>query len=337
METTIFEKQTRLRKFPPGQLLYILYRRLAEQGPRATALWVKDKVVRRMRGYSPADISRVAPHLFVGGQQRVKGLAAMRELGISAVVNMREESDDASRGVALDAYLWLPTTDDAAPSAEALKQGIAFIAESIDAGRGVYIHCGAGVGRAPTMAAAYLVHKGATAEAAWETIRRARPFIRPTPPQVEAIEALAASAASAETAALELRTPGSQAREAQTLAPGKRAGAVDRAPSGETAEGDLTGLARREQLAYERISGDPALTGDLTDDEAQILLAWSRQEVHRLVAATAGKGDAEAWDTLDGQLRQLRLEMRAYAQQGAGDGTTLRALLAERIPRGEQD
>ena len=62
METTIFEKQTRLRGFPPAQLFYILYRRLAEQGLRTTALWVKDKVVRRMHGYSPADISRVAPH-----------------------------------------------------------------------------------------------------------------------------------------------------------------------------------------------------------------------------------------------------------------------------------
>lgn len=329
METTIFEKQTRLRKFPPAQLLYILYRRLAEQGLRATALWVKDKVVRRLRGYSPADISGVAPQLFVGGQQRPKGLVAMRELGISAVVNMREESDDAARGVALDHYLWLPTTDDAAPSAEALQRGIAFIAEAIDAGRGVYIHCGAGVGRAPTMAAAYLVHKGATAEAAWETIRRARPFIRPTPPQVKAIEALAASAALAESAAL-------AANAAQVPGAGKQAGALTHAPSVETAEGDLTGLARREQLAYERISGDPALTGDLTDDEAQTLLAWSRQEVHRLVAATAGKDEAEAWDTLDGQLRQLRLEMRAYAQQGAGAGTALSALLAERLLRGEQ-
>jgi len=36
-------------------------------------------------------------------------------------------------------------------------------------------------------------------------------------------------------------------------------------------------------------------------------------------------------------LRQLRLEMRAYAQQGAGEGTTLRALLADRLPRGEQN
>ena len=204
METTIFEKQTRLGVFPPAKLLYILYRRLAEQGLRATALWVKDKVVRRMRGYSPADVSRVAPGLFVGGQQRIKGLAAMREMGISAVVNMREESDDAACGVALDHYLWLPTTDDTAPSAEALQQGIDFIAEAINAGRGVYIHCGAGVGRAPTMAAAYLVHKGATAEAAWETIRRVRPFIRPTPPQIEVI---AESAALAESARLSERLP----------------------------------------------------------------------------------------------------------------------------------
>ena len=54
------------------------------------------------------------------------------------------------------------------------------------------------------MAAAYLVHKGATAEAAWETIRRVRPFIRPTPPQIEVI---AESAALAESARLSERLP----------------------------------------------------------------------------------------------------------------------------------
>ena len=60
--------------------------------------------------------------------------------------------------------------------------------------------------------------------------------------------------------------------------------------------------------------------------------------IHGREAADEDAEDmAEAWDTLDGQLRQLRLEMRAYAQQGAGEGTTLRALLADRLPRGEQN
>jgi protein-tyrosine phosphatase len=191
LETPTFERQTRLTSCPPAKLIYILYRRLSEQGIRTTWFWLKDKVVRRVRGHSPRDISEVSPGLFVGGQQRAKGLAAMRTMGITAVVNMREESDDAARGALLDDYLWLPTPDDAAPSSKDLERGIAFIEGQIAQGHGVYIHCGAGVGRAPTMAAAYLVRQGASAEAAWQTIRHGRPFIRPTPPQVAAIRALA--------------------------------------------------------------------------------------------------------------------------------------------------
>jgi len=192
MEQTIFEKQTRLKTFPPFALVYILYRRLLEHGVRATYLWIQDKIVRRTHGFSLPHISRVQPNLYVGGQHRLRGLAQMRALGISAVLNMREESDDAQRGLALDHYLWLSTTDDTAPMAEDLERGADFIRQHIAAGRGVYIHCAAGVGRAPMMAAAYLVRTGMSAAQAWDTIRRVRPFIRPTPPQLTALNDFAA-------------------------------------------------------------------------------------------------------------------------------------------------
>ncbi len=115
----------------------------------------------------------------------------MRAWGISAVVNMRAEVDDAARGLALEHYLWLPTVDDAVPSLEELQRGADFIAAQIAAKRGVYIHCAAGVGRAPLMAAAYLVSTGMSPEIAWSTIRRRRAFVRPTPPQIAALEQLA--------------------------------------------------------------------------------------------------------------------------------------------------
>jgi len=191
MEQAIFEKQTRLKTFPPFVLIYILYRRLLEHGVRATYLWIQDKIVRRIRGFSPPHISEVQPNLYVGGQHRRRGLAQMRDRGITAVVNMREESDDAQRGVALDHYLWLATTDDAPPTSEDLERGVDFIRHHIAEGRGVYIHCAAGVGRAPMMAAAYLVRTGMSAAQAWDTIRQVRPFIRPTPPQITALDAFA--------------------------------------------------------------------------------------------------------------------------------------------------
>lgn len=191
VESDIFATQKRLDAFPPAKLLFIIMRRLQEQGLRPTRLWLKDKVARRQQGFSPPEISRVQPLLYVGGQHYRHGLAAMQALGIGAVLNLRAEADDAARGVALEHYLWLKVTDDTAPKPAELAQGAAFIAEQLAAGRGIYIHCASGVGRAPTAAAAYLVTTGLGAAEAWATIRRVRPFIRPTPPQVAAIAAWA--------------------------------------------------------------------------------------------------------------------------------------------------
>ena len=191
MEPGVYVLHERLKSFPPAQMVYIIYCRLVEHGIYATYLWITDKLLRRVKGFSPPNISEVIPGLYVGGQQTKRGLHQMRALGITAVVNMREESDDAARGVALDHYLWLPITDDAAPELEDLERGSHFIEAQLFAGRGVYVHCAAGVGRAPTQAAAYLVYMGKTPDDAWSIVRDGRPFIRPTPPQIDVIKAYA--------------------------------------------------------------------------------------------------------------------------------------------------
>jgi protein-tyrosine phosphatase len=66
------------------------------------------------------------------------------------------------------------------------------VAEEAANGGSVYVHCGSGIGRAPTMGAAYLINTGLTLGEAWETIGKVRPFIRPTAVQVERIEQFAA-------------------------------------------------------------------------------------------------------------------------------------------------
>jgi dual specificity MAP kinase phosphatase len=187
LEPGVYILHERLKGFPPAQMVYIIYRRIIEHGIIATYLWITDKVLRRVKGFSPSHISEVIPGLYVGGQQTKRGLNQMRALGITAVVNMREESDDATRGVTLDHYLWLPVTDDAAPVLDDLDRGSRFIKTQLSEGRGVYVHCASGVGRAPTLATAYLVYAGKTASDAWSMVREGRPFIRPTPPQIEII------------------------------------------------------------------------------------------------------------------------------------------------------
>jgi protein-tyrosine phosphatase len=104
------------------------------------------------------------------------------------VVNLRVEFDDAEAGIAPERYLYLPTEDDHAPTLEVLSMGVTFIADEIKGGGAVYVHCGSGIGRAATMAAAHLIDSGLTPDEAWARIRKARPFIRPTPPQLQQVE-----------------------------------------------------------------------------------------------------------------------------------------------------
>ncbi len=187
MKPEVYAIHQKLEAHPLIKALYILYCRFREDGWRITYLWFWDKIMLNIHGVSPEPLSQITPLLYVGGQQRKHGLARLDARGIQAVVNLRGEADDAARGVAPEHYLWLPTTDDAPPTVEELARAVAFIAAQIAAGRGVYIHCAAGVGRAPTTAAAYLVSTGVSPEEAWDTVRQGRPFIRPTPPQTEIV------------------------------------------------------------------------------------------------------------------------------------------------------
>jgi protein tyrosine phosphatase (PTP) superfamily phosphohydrolase (DUF442 family) len=162
--------------------------RMREQGWPTTRLWIRDHVLRWVEGVSPVDTSRVTDAIFVGGQIYRRGLARLADRGITASVNLRGEMDDRARGVALARHLWLPTKDDTPPTLDQLDQAVTFIRESIEEGHRVYVHCAAGVGRAPTVAAAYLVSAGLTPPAAWAQVHRARPFIRPKVSQVMQVE-----------------------------------------------------------------------------------------------------------------------------------------------------
>ena len=171
--------------------LRILWERLTQQGLRVTAWWAADHLVRILTGANIRRVSQITPQLHVGGQYRRRGWPRLQARGITAVVNLRREFDDRAAGLAPPRYLYLPADDDHAPTLEQLRQGAAFIAAEVAQGGGVYVHCGSGIGRAPAMAAAYLVSTGLAADQAWARIRRARPFIRPKPVQFEQIERFA--------------------------------------------------------------------------------------------------------------------------------------------------
>lgn len=162
----------------------IIVRRFQIQGFSTTILWMYGRGLPAVTGIPLLKFSKVTPYLFVGPQFRKNGKRHLEANGINACVNMRIEKDDVAYGLALDKYLHLPTIDDEAPSIEQLTLGVDFIRQIINSGGKVYIHCGAGVGRAPSMAAAYLMAEGASLSQAIKIIQKARPFITITPPQM---------------------------------------------------------------------------------------------------------------------------------------------------------
>ncbi|NWF67691.1 MAG: dual specificity protein phosphatase family protein [Chloroflexi bacterium] len=146
---------------------------------------------RYVTGAPPQRYSRITPQLYVSGQHRRHGWAQLAALGITAVVNLRQEYDDAAAGIAPLRYLYLPTIDATPPSLEHLRAGVEFIRQEIARGGKVYVHCAAGIGRAPTLAAAYLVSTGLTPTQAWQHILLVRPFVRPTHRQKAIVERFA--------------------------------------------------------------------------------------------------------------------------------------------------
>lgn len=178
----------------PGALEYALHvlHQLRKQGLWNTLLEIVDQTKRRVTGAPTERFTRITPQLHVGGQYSRKGWATLARRGITAAVSMRGEYDDRGEGFLPPRYLHLPTVDNHAPTLEHLHQGIAFITDEVGRGGQVYVHCWEGVGRGPTMLAAYLVSTGLTPGEAWAKIRAVRPFIRPTAAQIARIDLLAA-------------------------------------------------------------------------------------------------------------------------------------------------
>jgi len=107
-----------------------------------------------------------------------QALAKLRVQGIAAVVSVLEAplDPDALRAADLRG-LHLRVYDCDAPEPAQLEAAVRFIGEARAAGESVLVHCFAGIGRSATVACAYLISQGLSADDAIEQVRRARsPF-----------------------------------------------------------------------------------------------------------------------------------------------------------------
>ena len=124
----------------------------------------------------PLNVTRVNEQLLVGGHVPVAAYARLQAMGITHVIDVREERCDdrealAAHGIEL---LHLPAPDRHALSVDALWQGVHWALPRLANGGQLFCHCEHGVGRGPSMALAILVAQGWDATDAYRLIRKAR-------------------------------------------------------------------------------------------------------------------------------------------------------------------
>ena len=128
---------------------------------------------------------QITPEIYLGMQPNQDVKRELEQLGVTGSINLRREFDDRAHGLAFEHHCYLPTVDFDTPSLAQLTEGVSFIDKVLARGGKVYIHCAAGVGRAPTMAAAYLISQGHGPDEAIALIQTKRPFIDLTTEQRE--------------------------------------------------------------------------------------------------------------------------------------------------------
>ncbi|MDI1494802.1 MAG: Protein-tyrosine-phosphatase [Cenarchaeum symbiont of Oopsacas minuta] len=99
------------------------------------------------------------------------------EQGIDSVITMTEEPLEKSWTDKID-WLHLPTPDLEPPSSESIDKAMDFIHKRIssESRNSLAVHCQAGLGRAGSILACYMIrYKGYTAKKAIEYIRKERP------------------------------------------------------------------------------------------------------------------------------------------------------------------
>ena len=138
------------------------------------------------------DITWLTERIAVGGGiWTPENMAAVAKEGITHIIDMQIEFDDTPLGFAHGIeVLWNPTDDDFEPKPATLfTRGVEFAEQAMDQTNAkLFIHCAAGVHRAPMMALAVLGSMGWNLEDAMQLIERRRPVADFAEVYVESVE-----------------------------------------------------------------------------------------------------------------------------------------------------
>ena len=162
-------------------------RKVGSAGPGELWAWAVGHGIPTVFGIPIMRYHKITEQIYLGPQHGKFAHRRLANLGIAASVNMRTGYSDVENGIGFGEYLQLPTTDGEAPTLEQLYQGCEFIRRIVRRGESVYIHCQTGLGRGPTMAAAFLIGEGRSMEDAIATIKRVRPFTDIQPSQIDVL------------------------------------------------------------------------------------------------------------------------------------------------------
>jgi hypothetical protein len=118
-----------------------------------------------------ANLAAVDERVWRGAAPSTEGYRALAEHGVTTIVDIRAESDihvprTLLAGLGMD-HVAIPMRDGQAPTANQVQAFLNTVRRSSER---VFVHCGAGVGRTSTMAAAYLVKTGQASN--FQAVRR---------------------------------------------------------------------------------------------------------------------------------------------------------------------
>ena len=127
------------------------------------------------------DMTWITDRIAVGGGiWRPEQMAEIARTGVTHVIDMQIEFDDSSLAEPFGiTVLWNPTDDDFRHKPpEIFQKGVDFALQALDEdGSKLYIHCAAGVHRAPMMTLAVLGAMGWDLDDAMELIQARRPVV----------------------------------------------------------------------------------------------------------------------------------------------------------------
>ncbi|XP_016020557.2 dual specificity protein phosphatase 10 [Rousettus aegyptiacus] len=128
-----------------------------------------------------AELTPILPFLYLGNEQDAQDLDAMQRLNIGYVINVTTHLPLFHYEKGLLSYKRLPATDSNKQNLrQYFEEAFEFIEEAHQCGKGLLIHCQAGVSRSATIVIAYLMkHTRMTMTDAYKFVKGKRPIISP--------------------------------------------------------------------------------------------------------------------------------------------------------------